>query len=260
MKKREFIPYGIAMLVMLLGVFYDYAFTNFLYDPSSLFGNFFARFALLPIQSMLVIMFVMLFRLKGHIVFLLIGELASFYVVQDTLRYWISPINTFEMRIVMLILSILFLCTILIIIYKCPIEWVKTNMSFFIFFSVVLVSTTVLTTIMKVGWGRVRYLDISNTNPFSAWYMPNGYNGNTSFPSGHTSAFAVILCLLQRKHNRYEKVPSIRYILVALFIIAMAMSRLVMGAHYMSDTAMGFMIAYSCYLVFRRMYQKEVFS
>ena len=82
-------------------------------------------------------------------------------------------------------------------------------------------------------------------------------NQNYSFPSGHTAAISVILCFLQWKHNPYERVSLLRYVLVAGGIALMAISRMMMGAHFLSDTIAGFLITYTLYLIWKYHFRKR---
>lgn len=255
MKKRELIPYGIAILMLLIGALYDYQITDALFRPTSVFGIFFARIMLVPIQSMVIITIAMLYRKHQHILFLFMGEAVSFYVVKDTLQYWMNIQTNFMMACIILI-SVLFVVLIFYFVSLCSLHTIEKHISFFIFFTVVLLSATVVTSIIKTYWGRIRYRDLLNAGNFCVWYKPCGLYGNHSFPSGHTTAFTSIICFLQWKQNRYEKVPMIRYICITTLILLMPISRMIMGAHFLSDTAMGFIITYSCYLIYRRIFFK----
>ena len=78
-----------------------------------------------------------------------------------------------------------------------------------------------------------------------------------SFPSGHTSGFTSILCFLEWRKNRYEKPSIVRTIIIWMLIIYMPISRMAMGAHFLSDTAVGFLMTYSWYLFYRRYYRRR---
>lgn len=253
MKKRELIPYGIALLMLLIGAFYDYQITDALFRPTSIFGIFFARIILVPIQSMVIITIAMLYRKYHHVIFLFMGEVVSFYVVQDTLKYWMNIHTSFMMAFIVIV-SLLFVVLIFYMVSLCSLRTIEKHLSFFIFFTVVLLSATVVTSIIKTCWGRIRYRDLMDAGNFCVWYKPCGLYGNHSFPSGHTTAFTSILCFLQWKKNHYEKVSVIRYICITILILLMPISRMIMGAHFLSDTAMGFMVTYSCYLIYRRIF------
>jgi len=92
---------------------------------------------------------------------------------------------------------------------------------------------------LKFLWGRGSYQDVlKNLIKFSPWYLPLGPDGNYSFPSGHTSAAFLLLplTLLVPKSK-----PSF-YLIWGLIIawgLFMAVSRVVLGVHFASDTLFG---------------------
>lgn len=108
--------------------------------------------------------------------------------------------------------------------------------------TVYLLCNTVVINGMKLIWNRTRFDDMISTGDFSsftAWYHPFGAGG-TSFPSGHVAAacsiFILLLCcdvfyyFLQHR----GLVGSICWV----YIIWMALCRIVIGRHYLSDTLM----------------------
>ena len=62
---------------------------------------------------------------------------------------------------------------------------------------------------------------------------------------------------LEWKENPYEKVPKWKFFLIWGLLLAMPISRMIQGAHYLSDTAVGFMITYTMYLVYRYWFRKR---
>lgn len=98
----------------------------------------------------------------------------------------------------------------------------------------------VVVSAIKLFWGRLRYRDMLNAAGFSHWFIPQGITGNYSFPSGHTAycacAWAVTL-FAPLTGARWKKVLC--YLLPALAILVMAVSRVLAGAHYTSDVMIG---------------------
>lgn len=96
--------------------------------------------------------------------------------------------------------------------------------------------------VFKLCWGRVRFRQLESYSDFTPFWHPNGYNGYFSFPSGHTANAAVIftltyyLDLLSESKRRYK--PLI-YIALTLWVIILALSRVLVGAHYLSDVLCG---------------------
>lgn len=115
--------------------------------------------------------------------------------------------------------------------------------------------------IMKNLWGRVRFRDLlssGNCDGFTAWFVINGKNGNKSFPSGHTAGagMSYLLMLLPFIDKKREKYRAVYFWCPFIYTSAVALTRLVMGAHYLSDVAVGGVIAFSCVLVGIKVYEK----
>ena len=112
---------------------------------------------------------------------------------------------------------------------------------------------------MKALWGRVRFRDLdSSYSQFTAWYVINGNNGSHSFPSGHTNSagaayFAMFLPFVSENARRHYRLC---FWSAFAFASTVAATRLVMGAHYLSDVTVGGTIAFSCMLIGMAVFEK----
>jgi membrane-associated phospholipid phosphatase len=92
--------------------------------------------------------------------------------------------------------------------------------------------------VIKLFWGRVRFRDLSPSYvEFTPWFIINGFTGNYSFPSGHAAMgwmFLPLLILVKGK-KWSDPIKIITYILVLGWGIFVALSRVIVGAHYASD-------------------------
>ena len=142
-----------------------------------------------------------------------------------------------------------------------------------VFLLVFAIASVVIINIIKNIWVRMRYRDMlkeGNFDGFSPWYKPmigrqktEGYD-YTSFPSGHTSSgvHLFVICLLPNYFKKLDK-QWIRYTLYGastLFVVLLAISRVVNTAHFLSDTIAGGLITYGIfyllkYLFFRNGYE-----
>lgn len=103
---------------------------------------------------------------------------------------------------------------------------------------------------MKSLWGRFRPYEVdAGKGPYQPWYHINLPNGHRSFPSGHTqegttlAALAIVLRPLGGKAWR-----------IALWVgtvwgILMAASRVIIGAHWATDTVASFILTYGLILI-----------
>ena len=207
MKLKEMIPYIFVALALVVGTFYDYQITDTLFGNLRYVGLFFERFALLPIEIVVTITMCMLYRTKKHVGFLLLSYIATYYIVWDFQHYWKNP-NTIVLFIIIAIAALLTCVLIQYIVSRIPLYWIQRHIKFFVFMTTVFLCALLVTTIWKVFWGRIRYRNMNDIAQFCVWYRPSGMTGYNSFPSGHTTTAAVIVCILQWKQNAFEK-PSI---------------------------------------------------
>ena len=177
-------------------------------------------------------------------------------MLQDALHYWVSLQNS-GVQLLLLAGSGGLIAVVQLVIQRIPYNWIQKHLSFFVFYTFVLLSAVLITTILKLAWGRIRYRDMQDAAQFCVWYKPCGSIGSNSFPSGHTTAFTTLMCWLQWKKNPYEKPSVWRYLLIGTAILFMPLTRMIMGAHFLSDTAMGFLITYGCYLYYRQFFRKR---
>lgn len=102
--------------------------------------------------------------------------------------------------------------------------------------------------LLKNVWGRVRFRDLSNDySEFTSLFTINGLNGNHSFPSGHTNAGTSIL-LIALLVPRLSDKKWLKYLVTSLcfvYITTLAVSRIVVSAHYASDVLFGFLVGFT---------------
>ncbi len=112
----------------------------------------------------------------------------------------------------------------------------------------------VIVEILKILWGRVRFRDLlqeSDFTSFSAWYIPNGINGNKSFPSGHVAGagLSFYMLLLPYISPHWKNRTAICFIIPFVYTAIVSFTRIVMGAHYLSDVTFGAIISFTIVLI-----------
>ncbi len=108
--------------------------------------------------------------------------------------------------------------------------------------TVYMVLNNIFINALKVVWNRTRFDDMLAAGDFAAftsWLHPLG-NGGTSFPSGHTAAACsvFILVLLCDVFPGWHKRRGLVWAACWAYVGGMALSRLIMGRHFLSDTVM----------------------
>lgn len=256
MKIRVFFPYIIVIIMLITGTFFDYQIDAFLYDPTNLFGIFFEEIILIPFMLLLPLTMALLYRVHRHICYLLLQIAFSVYIVHFNFQYFID-IELQTLLIIPISLLIIAICSIFV---KCfDIYTLKRVEKHAVFFVCVFLTAMFFTTLIKLYWGRVRFRELETAAQFSVWYLPQGNTGHHSFPSAHTTAFSSILCLLSiTRKNHYQKTNKLIWIIVCVGITAMMFARMIVGAHYLSDVAVGFAITYTIFLMYQRKFYREV--
>ena len=103
---------------------------------------------------------------------------------------------------------------------------------------------------IKHLWGRVRFRDLDPLySNFTSWIIPNGVNGNQSFPSGHTALAWMILPLLLLFINKKKILRITTLSFIIIWGITIGLSRIVVGAHYASDVLFGAVIIILIFLL-----------
>lgn len=104
----------------------------------------------------------------------------------------------------------------------------------------------------KSFWGRVRFRDLApDYANFTPWYLP-GAGGGESFPSGHTALGWMLLPLLLLTIPCSRKIKILVGLLVIGWGVLVPVGRVVIGAHYASDTLFASGVAILSFLLLTR--------
>ena len=249
MKKHMTLTILTASCILLcLGAFWDLKISTLFYDPHNIMGLFLQEGWPLLLKGLLTCCFALLMDQKHplfSILWIVCAILFSHQIMTLTDTFWLS----IGSMIVVLALTFL-LCHVITPEQKnrvCPyiIKYLQ------LFFSVLII-----TTLIKVVWGRIRFRDLQQASQFCVWYLPC-HEGGFSFPSGHTSSFACsLLFLLSLPHTKKYGISS--RIIVWGCILLMMISRIIMGAHFLSDTVVGMLIAFIIWTFYDARWKKHI--
>ena len=136
-----------------------------------------------------------------------------------------------------------------------------------------IVAAVLIVQALKVPFGRMRYRAMNvlgNTSGYTRWYVPNGQpdkewmravfgtsDAYKSFPSGHTRAAAGTFYLVTLADAVGVKSKKKRALLWALgigFTAAVAVSRIMVGAHFFSDVLIGGAIGFLVCMLSREIF------
>lgn len=114
--------------------------------------------------------------------------------------------------------------------------------------------------LIKMGWGRERYRHMATMNDFTgftSWFIPNMFtldNEFMSFPSGHSANATVIIwiTLIPLFVPTLKKYTKALYVVAIFWILLVTTSRIIMGAHFVSDVTMGVTITLIIFVLLKK--------
>lgn len=129
----------------------------------------------------------------------------------------------------------------------------------------------VLINIIKIPWGRprMRLIAADPSVPFVPWWQPGvglrdalvsagvATEEFKSFPSGHSANAITLTCLALLPRMLPSLAGKRRALLLAGFGwgLVVALTRIIMGAHFLSDTVVGLVLGFACVLLVARIMQ-----
>ena len=256
---KRYIIIALSILTLILITFgitdLDYIISSNVVNQNSLWGGFFNIFGELPMYIGAVLSVTILFGSRQTkvrskyfattIVGLLVLALFSFVLFYIPIHHaFENAVNGipiwFNIIAIVCALSLFFICYYWTI--KTPketfIKWKKTSLLILL----VILTELILVTVLKASWARPRMRSIESISEFHYWYQIAGFttdNEFMSFPSGHTANATVFIALvlyIQIIKPTWKK----KFLSVAIiWAILVAASRVVVGAHYVTDVIVG---------------------
>ena len=123
----------------------------------------------------------------------------------------------------------------------------------------VMAGEIIFTEACKYLWARPRFrylLTLDSFDRFTPWYKINGFNfaeGNEvkSFPSGHTAGAAVsfLIMLLPYCFDKFKSKNTLCFATAFIYTVTVAFTRLVLGAHFLSDVTFGAMLTFTLVII-----------
>lgn len=275
MTKERKILYGavfaLVAVLFVLGGLYDLNISNTIYQPDNFMAKIFESFGIFPpfvivSATLWALYFSVDEKKKGAVpkkialAFLsALPYVVYGYMASET--YW----TTLWVRVVVgLIAAALLTPMTYLVISRVKEENRKRTLLFLLFASIVcVISSLVSINVLKFIWGRPRYREMVAAgdlefSAFTPWYKINGFtlSGHHSFPSGHTCSAAnlFVFCAIPEVFPEKREKGKIIAFLTAFYTFIMAYSRVVLGAHFLSDVTGGFFIGFLTYAVARYFY------
>lgn len=279
-KKILTILLGVGVLSLLVATFFDKNVTNAVMDQNSIFGNIFQNYAdqgagIVLFAAFEIIAWTIWRRVQDEVLryVMTIGALAFAFnqmlaILQDMLSYTYSMLNNLSKGIPMGVanntsavknypevlrwgLAVILTVVLSLFFYNWLQSKSDADIRYLVTAALVGIAVVFIaqTTIgeMKSLWGRFRPYEMTtvagNTmSEFTPWYHLNGINGHNSFPSGHTMSgwlFLYLVFFVPRGNISAQKKMTIFGIAMGILT---AMSRVRIGAHWLSDVTVSSII------------------
>ena len=262
----------LCIAAMAVGAKYDWMVTDTLYNPQNGFGLFFEAASWIPIYAFIPVLGACnMVRSRNNMTtfsvgaILLISSCCIFaYMICDHYvdRGVMRKANPYMCGIVGgLIAAGLFL---LVRSLKRPV--IRKMQAVCAFGAMNLMGYLAVIFSLKVVFGRDRYEDIITGGEylFADWFRPDFFSSGSSFPSGHTAAAMgiVILLILPFIFKPFKDLKWPLYVFCYVYAALTAFSRLIMGRHFISDTAAAILIMTIVFMVltpkFEKIYKREL--
>ena len=250
---------AVLLLLMIVGSIWDLPISKFLYPGrESSFGQFFAAFGELPAFLAMTSAGILLFfnrkRLRRGWNVLFIAASAVLVLGGAVLSVHEATDNVPAMPLWVALLVTVFAAALTGFLLLLGTEGcqTKTIVRFILALAFISIGTMLLINVIKIPWGRPRMrllLSTGNESYFQPWWklggglkarlIAEGVSSDEfrSFPSGHTgcAACAMLAILLPTVCKRLRGKERICLIIGAVWTAVVAFSRLMMGAHFLTD-------------------------
>lgn len=267
----------IAVLLMLagcmvIGSFFDYQISSAIFNPNSFFGIFFASYGQLPAMLCFSIGGCLLIKIanKKHLVSfvlsyvfgILLTAFAILGIAMDPMLY--IPNMSLPISVVIALVLVV-VCDYLVLKYSKEAKREDVKKVIIAFIGIMFVEI-MLINIIKIPWGRprMRMISVTPEASFQPWWVIGSEMKDKlvalgvaaeefkSFPSGHTgnAACAMLLGILPIICTSLKGKEKTLFISGFVFTLVVAFSRLVMGAHFLTDVTVGMTITFIVEVIF----------
>lgn len=269
-KKTKLTVITVLLALMMIGSFADYAISCSLFNLNNPFGIFLAAYGEYPATLGLAASGSLLAfsgrgksalntvpRILVGIVLMPFGTFMACFM--PTIYLSMEPVIVYAIGFALSIVVILLSRRLAILNDPAKVRRIALILILVIFAEMILVN------LIKIPWGRARMRLVATDS--RAYFMPWWQVGGSlkheltalgvaseefkSFPSGHTANAAVLLLLplLADLEPKLKGKGKTLLIIGAVWAALVAFSRIIMGAHYLSDTVVGCTVNYLVILI-----------
>lgn len=258
---------ALCVAAMAAGAKYDWIITDTLYNPQSYFGVIFEAISWVPIYAFIPLWGAsMMLRNKnsmGTFTFGAVLLICSCSVMAYSVcshfaeRNFKVKANPYICGIIGGIIS----AAIFIIMRGLDKNTVRRIQAVCSFAFMYMASYFAVILALKKIVGRDRYDDIitGGEYAFADWFKPVFFSEGSSFPSGHTAAAmgVVVLLLLPFMFKAFKNKKRVIFVGCYVYAAVTAFSRIIMGRHFLSDTAMSILVMTIIFIVLTPAFEKS---
>lgn len=278
--KRKYLVLFIVLVgMMILGSLYDLQISKNLFNLNHKFGLFLAAYGQLPAAlSLSVSGFLLIYTRNSKSILSVVlsiffgiilsgfGLLLTFF--EPSMYY--PNLNKIVIGVVSVMIVVFANYVVLKIVEDTPSAKIRKFAYFLIAFT--FTQFTVINYI-KIPWGRPRMRLLAENSEiiFQNWwnidvsirnkFVELGIKSEEfkSFPSGHTASAIniLVITLLPYVNEKLYKKENYLWYASIVFAFAVAFSRIIMGAHFLTDVTMGFSIGTIIFLVLHAVFYKN---
>jgi membrane-associated phospholipid phosphatase len=263
-----------TVVLMVVGTIYDLQISTALYNASSPLGLFFAALGNVPVVICAWVgVALWMVSLEGRegtsrasLIFLILVAAAG-SVLAFREAYEALPLG---LAVAAILVEIALSVAIALWVYR---EADRSDLTRVARIALVIIAASIISAavvhLIKIPWGRPRFRSVVVTEglDFRPWYLP-GHEARDafagilpseefkSFPSGH-SAMAALACILSALTLVVPKLKERQNALLAVALvwtICVMISRIVAGAHFLTDVTMGATLSYLSMLLAWRLF------
>ena len=274
-RRGIYIVTGVLVALMLTGSVLDYAISQNLYSPSNGFGIFFAAFGEAPAFLVWVAAGTLLIRHRNRErrpigVLQIVAGGVLITLATAAVAFMPSRYLTEVWPVLLGVIGVVLVAGTSVVTWRASRETdrrLAIRVALVLFFVPFL--EMLIVNIVKVFWERprMRMIDETADASFMHWWLP-GYEGKDallaagiegeefkSFPSGHAANGAVAMLLTAFVALKDSLRPRADLFLMLGFAWALlvALSRVIAGAHFLTDVTMGMAITFVTILVAYRL-------
>ncbi|WP_240842487.1 phosphatase PAP2 family protein [Acidaminobacter sp. JC074] len=260
MKNKQMYVLYVLIAFMAVFTFTDLSISQLLYKPGTLYGALFKVLGELPYfmvglfsTSYLLITSSsenVLFRLLKKILLLFLLTRVSIHFAINIRHYMNLEFSDFWL--IVLINVIIFL-SFLVGLWISKRVAIETFTKLALCGLIMCLASYILINLLKNTFGRMRFREFKDMADYTRWYVINSSalnDGFKSFPSGHTSGASLILWFTLLPNALNLKVKSyVCHLIAWIWILLTMFSRVVEGAHFVTDTTMSIIIIYITFMI-----------